>query len=166
MNLSKGAIDFIDDGYLMRLLGAAPPERSLVQDIIAKSLAKQPLSVEETAALLRTDEPELLDGVFQTAQKLKETVYGNRIVLFAPLYVGNDCVNDCSYCGFRSSNTLSVRRTLTIEELRQQVVMLEASGQKRLILVFGEHPGYDADFLAESVRAVFHAQRAWRNPQG
>ena len=83
----------------------APPERGRVQDIIAKSLAKQPLSVEETAALLRTDDPELLDSVFQTAQKLKETVYGNRIVLFAPLYVGNDCVNDCSYCGFQSSNT-------------------------------------------------------------
>ncbi len=140
MDLSKGAVDFIDDGYFMQLLAGAPPERSRVQDIISKSLAKQPLSVEETAALLRTDEPELLDSVFQTAQKLKETVYGNRIVLFAPLYVGNECVNDCSYCGFQSSNKLSVRRTLTLEELREQVMKLEASGQKRLILVFGEHP--------------------------
>jgi 2-iminoacetate synthase len=155
MDLSKGAVDFIDDGYFMQLLAGAPPERSRVQDIIAKSLAKQALSVEETAVLLRTDEPELLDSVFQTAQKLKETVYGNRIVLFAPLYVGNECVNDCSYCGFQSSNKLSVRRTLTLEELREQVLKLEASGQKRLILVFGEHPGYDADFIAESVRTVY-----------
>jgi 2-iminoacetate synthase len=155
MDLSKGAVDFIDDGYFMQLLAGAPPERRRVQDIIAKSLAKQPLSVEETAALLSTDDPELLDGVFETARKLKETVYGNRIVLFAPLYVGNECVNDCAYCGFQSSNKLSVRRTLTLEELREQVVKLEASGQKRLILVFGEHPGYDADFIAESVRTVY-----------
>jgi 2-iminoacetate synthase len=162
MDLSKGAVDFIDDGYFMQLLAGAPPERSRVQDIIAKSLAKQSLSVEETAALLRTDDPELLDSVFETARKLKETVYGNRIVLFAPLYVGNECVNDCSYCGFQSSNKLSVRRTLTLEELREQVMKLEASGQKRLILVFGEHPGYDADFIAESVRVVY----ATRNGHG
>ncbi|HTY63041.1 MAG TPA: [FeFe] hydrogenase H-cluster radical SAM maturase HydG [Acidobacteriota bacterium] len=159
MDLSKGAVDFVDDGYLTRLLSEPAPEREHVQDIIAKSLAKQPLSVEETAVLLRTDEPELLDGVFHTAQKLKETVYGNRIVLFAPLYVGNDCVNDCTYCGFQSSNKFSVRRTLTLEELREQVLKLEASGQKRLILVFGEHPNYGADFIAESVRTVYSTRK-------
>jgi 2-iminoacetate synthase len=155
LELSQGAIDFIDDGYLTQLLGGPPPERGRVLDIIAKSLAKQALTVEETAVLLRTDEPELLDNVYQTAQTLKETVYGNRIVLFAPLYVGNDCVNDCSYCGFQRSNTLSVRMTLTPAELRDQVLKLEASGQKRLILVFGEHPRYDADFIAEQVRTVY-----------
>jgi 2-iminoacetate synthase len=155
MDLSQGAVDFIDEGHFTQLLSGAPPEKGFVRDIVAKSLAKQPLSVEETAVLLRTDEPELLESVFQTAQKLKETVYGNRIVLFAPLYVGNDCVNDCSYCGFQSSNRRSVRRTLTLEELREQVVKIESAGQKRLILVFGEHPKYDADFIAESVRTVY-----------
>jgi 2-iminoacetate synthase len=162
MDLSRGAIDFIDDDYLTQLLDGAPPERQQVRDIIAKSLAKRPLTVEETAALLRTNEPELLEDVFQTAQTLKETVYGNRIVLFAPLYVGNDCINDCAYCGFQRSNELSVRRTLTPEELREQVLKLEASGQKRLILVFGEHPRYDADFIAENVRTVYGT----RNGQG
>jgi 2-iminoacetate synthase len=162
MDLSRGAVDFIDDDYLTQLLDGAPPERQQVRDIIAKSLAKRPLTVEETAALLRTNEPELLEDVFQTAQTLKETVYGNRIVLFAPLYVGNDCINDCAYCGFQRSNELSVRRTLTPEELREQVLKLEASGQKRLILVFGEHPRYDADFIAENVRTVYGA----RNGQG
>ena len=155
MELSQGAVDFIDDAYLTQLLAGLPPEPQQVRDIIAKSLAKQALTVEETAVLLRTNEPELLSDVFQTAQTLKETVYGNRIVLFAPLYVGNDCINDCSYCGFQSSNTLSVRRTLSSEELREQVLKLEASGQKRLILVFGEHPRYDADFIAEQVRTVY-----------
>jgi 2-iminoacetate synthase len=162
MDLSQGAVDFIDDNYLTQLLGGPQPDRQQVRDIIAKSFAKQALTVEETAVLLRTDEPELLNEVFHTAQTLKETVYGNRIVLFAPLYVGNDCVNDCSYCGFQSSNTLSVRQTLTPEQLHEQVMKLEASGQKRLILVFGEHPRYDADFIAEQVRTVY----ATRNGHG
>jgi 2-iminoacetate synthase len=155
IDLSKDAVDFIDDVYLSQLLSGPSPEKSLVRDVIAKSLAKQPLTVEETSILLRMDEPELLNDVFQTAQTLKETVYGNRIVLFAPLYVGNDCINDCAYCGFQCSNKQSVRCTLTPEELREQVRKLEAAGQKRLILVFGEHPRYDADFIAEQVRTVY-----------
>lgn len=155
MDLSGGAVDFIDDDYLTRLLGGPVPDRHMVEDLVAKSLARQPLSVEETAVLLRCHEPELLNRIFQAAQQLKETVYGNRIVLFAPLYVGNQCINDCVYCGFQSSNPLSVRRTLTQEGLRQQVLQLEAAGHKRLILVFGEHPQYDAGFIADQVRTVY-----------
>ncbi|MBN1566332.1 MAG: [FeFe] hydrogenase H-cluster radical SAM maturase HydG [Acidobacteria bacterium] len=158
MELSKDAVDFIDDGYLIQLLSGPPPERQQVRDIVAKSLNKQALSIEETAVLLRTNEPELLEEVFNTAHTLKETVYGNRIVLFAPLYVGNDCVNDCIYCGFRRSNPLAVRRTLTPEELREQVLKMESVGQKRSILVFGEHPKYDADFIAEQVRTVYNTK--------
>lgn len=153
--MSQNAVDFIDDAYLIRLLSSPPPGRAQVQDVMAKSLAKQPLSVEDTAVLLRTEDPELLDSIFGTAKTLKETVYGNRIVLFAPLYVGNHCVNDCAYCGFQRSNVLAIRRTLTPEELRAQVLQLEAAGHKRLILVFGEHPLYDADFIAEQVRTVY-----------
>ncbi len=155
IEISRGAVDFIDDGYLTSLLSGPEPAREEVQATVAKSLAKQPLTVEETAVLLRVREPDLLENIFQTARTLKETVYGNRIVLFAPLYVGNDCVNDCAYCGFQSTNKLAVRRTLTPEELREQVLKLEASGQKRLILVFGEHPKYDANFIAEQVRTVY-----------
>jgi 2-iminoacetate synthase len=155
MELSRGSIDFIKDEYFTQLLRGPQPDRKQVQEIIAKSLDKQPLTVEETSVLLRTDDPGLLDDVFQTARKLKETVYGNRIVLFAPLYVGNDCINDCSYCGFQRSNELSVRRTLNPEELREQVLKLESLGHKRLILVFGEHSRYDADFMAEQVRMVY-----------
>lgn len=155
ISMSQNAIDFIDDDYLTGLLSGPPPDRGQVQDIISKSLTKQALSVEETAVLLRTDDPELLDTVYGTAQKLKETVYGNRIVLFAPLYIGNNCVNDCAYCGFQRSNVLAIRRTLTPEELKEQVLKLESAGHKRLILVFGEHPLYDADFIAEQVRTVY-----------
>ncbi len=158
IEISRGAVDFIDDAYLMRLLHGPEPEREEVQGTVAKSLAKQPLTVEETATLLRVKDPDLLENIFHTARTLKETVYGNRIVLFAPLYVGNDCVNDCAYCGFQSTNKLAVRRTLTPEELREQVLKLEAAGQKRLILVFGEHPGYNANFIAEQVRTVYNTR--------
>lgn len=158
MELSKHAVDFIDDDYLGQLLNGPTPQREQVRDIIAKSLAKEPLSVEETSALVRTEDPELIDDILHAARRLKETVYGNRIVLFAPLYVGNNCLNDCAYCGFQRRNQFSVRRTLTAEELREQVLRLEAAGQKRLILVFGEHPDYDANFIAEQARIVYNTR--------
>lgn len=162
MKISKGAVDFIDDDYLTSLICGSCPDRVQVKDTIARSLAKQPLTVEETAVLLRAEDPELIDEIYQAARKLKETVYGNRIVLFAPLYIGNHCVNRCSYCGFRSDNRLALRRTLTPDEVREQVIALEAAGHKRLILVFGEHPSYGAPFIAEQVRTVY----AIRNGHG
>jgi 2-iminoacetate synthase len=96
-----------------------------------------------------------LEEIFAAARELKRTVYGNRIVLFAPLYIGNYCVNDCAYCGFHRSNRDAVRRTLSEEEIRQQVEALERKGHKRLILVFGEHPRYGPDFMAQCVRLVY-----------
>ncbi len=155
METSLRAFDFINDGYLTSLLARPRPGPGLVRDTIARSLAKQPLTVEQTALLLRADEPALLEQIFDAARTLKETVYGNRIVLFAPLYIGNRCVNRCAYCGFRSDNRLAVRRTLTSEEVREQVQALEEAGHKRLILVFGEHPAYDASFIAEQVKTVY-----------
>jgi 2-iminoacetate synthase len=126
-----------------------------VRDIIAKSLAKQPLSVEESAELVNVTDPEVVESIFEAARQLKRDVYGNRVVLFAPLYIGNECVNDCDYCGFRRSNREAVRRTLDKEELVKQVTELERHGQKRLILVFGEHPQYSAEFIAEAVATVY-----------
>jgi 2-iminoacetate synthase len=128
-----------------------------VRDVLAKSLAKEPLAVEEAAVLLAADGPDLAGEIFDAARRLKQDVYGNRIVIFAPLYVGNDCTNDCQYCAFRRSNRAAVRRTLDEEELRQQVLALEAKGHKRLILVFGEHPDYDAEFMAECMHHVYAA---------
>jgi 2-iminoacetate synthase len=126
-----------------------------VRDAIAKSLAKQSLTAEETARLVRTANPKLIEEIFDAARQLKRDVYGNRIVLFAPLYVGNSCVNDCQYCGFKRSNAEAVRRTLSPEEIRKQVEAIENAGHKRLILVFGEHPDYTADFIAGCVRTVY-----------
>jgi 2-iminoacetate synthase len=159
MALSDGGRDFIDDAYLAGLLEAPAPDAARARDIIAKALDKHPLTVEETAALLRLEAPELVEEVFEAARELKRRVYGNRIVLFAPLYIGNECINDCLYCGFRQSNKESVRATLSREALTHQVESLLDRGHKRLILVFGEHPLYDAGFIADSVRQVYSIKR-------
>ncbi|MCE5272808.1 [FeFe] hydrogenase H-cluster radical SAM maturase HydG [bacterium] len=155
MTLSDSALDFIDDARLETMLAGKRPELAQVEQIVAKSLDKQALSVEETAVLLKADQPAAVELVFAAARRLKQEVYGNRIVLFAPLYVGNHCVNDCVYCAFRRSNPESVRRTLSQPEVVRQVEALESHGHKRLILVFGEHPLYDAEFMAETVRTVY-----------
>jgi len=151
---SRSGSDFIDEGHLSGLLNKSVDEAA-VRDVIAKSMQKEPLEVEETAILLAADRPELVEQIFDAARQLKRDVYGNRIVLFAPLYIGNECTNDCSYCAFRCSNREVIRRTLDTQEIRAQVEALENVGHKRLILVFGEHPTYSPEFIARSVREVY-----------
>lgn len=154
--LSRHAEDFIDDARLERLAsGTDLVDVGHLREVIAKALDKQALTVEETAVLLHARDPELREEVFAAARDLKQRVYGNRIVLFAPLYIGNMCVNDCAYCGFQRKNKDAVRRTLGMEEIRQQVVAMEKQGHKRLIVVFGEHPRYDADFIATCIRDIY-----------
>ncbi len=155
MRLSDGAVDFIDDAHLTALVAAGPGDPARVRDVIAKALAKQALTVEETAVLLTADRPDLLEEIFAAARALKQQVYGNRIVLFAPVYIGNACVNDCSYCAFRRTNRQALRRTLTAGEVEAQVAALQRKGHKRLILVWGESPAYGPEAIAECVRAVY-----------
>jgi len=160
--LSQSAVDFIDEPYLFGLL-EQHPEVGEVRDVIAKSLAKEPLTVAETAKLLTIQQPELWEEVFDAARRLKRDVYGNRIVLFAPLYIGSECTNDCVYCAFRRSNPDVVRRTLDPNEIESQVSKLLDRGHKRLILVFGEHPRYSPEFIADCVRRVYAVKRPKAN---
>lgn len=153
--LSAGAVDFIDEPRLNELLAPERVDPGRVRAAIEKSLAKTALTVAETADLVNAVDPELVEEIFAAARRLKQDVYGNRLVLFAPLYIGNECINDCLYCAFRRSNRGEIRRTLSPEEIRQQVTALENQGHKRLILVFGEHPRYDADFIHDCVREVY-----------
>jgi 2-iminoacetate synthase len=153
--LTKDYVDFIDEPRFAALIAAGPVDPAAVRDVIAKSLAKSPLTPEETAVLLRAEDQELVEEIFAAARRLKRDVYGHRIVLFAPLYVGSRCVNECRYCAFRADNPEAVRRTLDPDEVAAQVRALENQGHKRLILVFGEHPRYDADFIADTVRRVY-----------
>lgn len=155
MTLSDGATDFIRDAELETVLACAQPEPARVREIIAKSLSKQALSLAETATLLKADDPDLTEEIFAAARQLKRDVYGNRIVLFAPLYIGNLCSNDCQYCAFRRSNPDAVRRTLSPDEIRAQVAAMQNRGHKRLIVVFGEHARYNAELIADTVRLIY-----------
>ncbi len=150
---------FIDADELHDFLDRPKPTMKQVQDIIQKSLNKNRLSLAETADLINADDPELIEQIKTGAQTLKKRIYGNRIVLFAPLYIGNKCVNNCKYCGFRTSNKDQLRTTLMDKQIVQEVEALEENGQKRLILVYGEHPEYDANFMAHTVKTVYAVKK-------
>ena len=152
-------VPFISEKEIEAILAGAQPDRALVREIIAKSLSKKRLSMQETAILVNATDPELVEEIKAGARKLKEQVYGKRIVLFAPLYVGNLCINNCEYCGFRAANKSQKRTTLSNPELIQEVEMLEEMGQKRLILVYGEHPRYTPEFIADTVRTVYKVKK-------
>ncbi len=146
---------FIDPAEIWDLLHGTPAPKERVREVISKSLDKNRLTLEETAVLINATDPEVIEEIKQGARILKERVYGPRIVLFAPLYIGNLCTNNCAYCGFKATNQQVKRITLSREELIEQVTALEDAGQKRLILVYGEHPKYDARFIAETVGIVY-----------
>ncbi|MFI3294792.1 MAG: [FeFe] hydrogenase H-cluster radical SAM maturase HydG [Rikenellaceae bacterium] len=148
---------FIDPQEIRDLLGVAPSDTQIDQ-VVALSLGKKRLSMGEVALLLNAD-PLQRERVMAAARELKQLVYGNRIVLFAPLYVGNLCSNGCTYCTFRSDNLQAIRKTLSSEELRLEVEALEDAGHKRLVLVYGEHPRYDAEFIAQSVSQTYSVRK-------
>jgi 2-iminoacetate synthase len=150
---------FIDSDEISGLLVRSLPTPEKVREILRKALSKNRLTLEETAFLANTKEPELIEEIKEAARKLKKEVYGDRIVLFAPLYVGNYCVNNCKYCGFKASNKKAQRKTLSKDELIANVEALEENGQKRLILVYGEHPSYSAEYIAETVKTVYQVKK-------
>ena len=150
---------FIDRDEIWNLINTTKPEKIRVREVISKSLDKKRLTMEETAVLINAVGTELFDEIRNGARELKEKVYGNRIVLFAPLYVGNKCTNNCQYCGFRVSNKEAIRKTLSDNEIISEVEALESNGQKRLILVYGEHPEYSAEYIAHTVKIVYGVRK-------
>ena len=150
---------FIDPDEIWSLIHTIKPDKTRVRDVIAKSLDKQRLTMSETAVLVNAAGSGLAEEIQEGAFRLKEKVYGNRIVLFAPLYIGNKCTNNCQYCGFRISNKDAVRKTLSEVEIVDEVEALEDNGQKRLILVYGEHPEYSAEYIAHTVRLVYGVKK-------
>jgi 2-iminoacetate synthase len=151
---------FIDPDEIWEYLNEAPKnDKAAVRSVIQKSLDKQRLNLRETAILINAEDPELVEEIKEGARQLKEKVYGNRIVLFAPLYIGNKCSNNCIYCGFRVTNKEAFRHTLSDEEIIREVEALEDNGHKRLILVYGEHPEYSAEYIAHTVKLVYSVKK-------
>lgn len=131
------------------------PSPQWIREILDKAKLKKGLELEEISALANTYAPELIEEIFQTAKEVKKGIYGDRIVLFAPLYITNKCVNNCLYCGFRRDNKETKRKTLSLEEIEEQVRILEGMGHKRLLLVFGEDPSINPEKMHEIIRKVY-----------
>ncbi|WP_047449715.1 [FeFe] hydrogenase H-cluster radical SAM maturase HydG [Alistipes sp. ZOR0009] len=153
------SVPFIDADEIWTYLNNASSTAEQVRAIIQRSLSKNRLSLEEVAVLVNTTDPLLIEEIKEGARELKRKVYGNRMVLFAPLYLGNLCQNNCLYCGFRSTNKDQHRVTLTKEQIIREVEALESVGQKRLVLSLGEHKNYDAAFIADCVRTVYSVKK-------
>ncbi len=129
--------------------------REEVLEILAKAKEAKGLEQAEAAALLQTEDPALLQEVFETARRVKLKIYGKRLVLFAPLYLSNHCVNNCSYCGFRRDNRLIPRKRLTPAEIQAQVSELEKLGHKRILLECGESSLSNIDYVEEAIATVY-----------
>jgi len=155
----KPMTSFIDSDEIWNYIHTTISTQEKVREIIAKSLSKKRLNLEEVAVLINADDPELIEEIKEGAKTLKRTIYGNRIVLFAPLYVGSKCANNCTYCGFRASNKEVVRKTLDDQELINEVEALEENGQKRLILVYGEHAHYSPEYIAHTVKVAYSVRK-------
>ncbi|BCS88152.1 [FeFe] hydrogenase H-cluster radical SAM maturase HydG [Pseudodesulfovibrio sediminis] len=157
MKLDTSELDnFIDEEAIWDIVNRnAVQDPVRIRDILDKAGEAKGLDLAEAACLLQVEDPELNEAIADAARRIKHAIYGNRIVLFAPLYVTNECSNRCVYCGFKETNTELIRRTLTSEELKREVAVLEDLGHKRLLLVYGEHPKFGADWIAETVRTVY-----------
>ncbi len=156
--LSEGR-DFINEDEIETLLEEnRHPDPKKLREILAKSLNLERLETHETAALLNVEDEELWEEMFATAGEVKRRVYGDRIVTFAPLYCSNYCINNCLYCGFRRDNYLQKRRRLTIEEVRREIEVLVSLGHKRLIMVYGEHPLSDVDYIVQTIQTAYETK--------
>jgi 2-iminoacetate synthase len=140
------------------LAEATTPDEVRLAELLAKARECKGLTRDEVAELLRVTAPEGVEAVFDAARYVKSRIYGERVVLFAPLYVSNDCVGDCLYCGYRRSNTELERRTLSEDEVGTEVRWLIDHGYKRLLLVFGEHPRNDVHGMVRAVEAVYNTR--------
>ncbi len=152
-------VDVVDEELLFKILEQTKdPEPQKVRAILEKALKKEGLTLEETAALLNTENRDLIEEMFNASGRIKEEIYGERLVLFAPLYLSSYCVNDCSYCGFHRSNP-APRKKLSLKEIEEETKVLIEMGHKRLLLEVGEHPRYSPiDYVVEAIRAIYAAK--------
>ena len=156
---SPHAAEFIDDGEVCATLAYAAAhadDRGLVDSILAKAKERKGLSHREAAVLLACDDPEKEREIFALAEQIKKDFYGNRIVLFAPLYLSNYCVNGCVYCPYHRQNAHIPRRKLTQEEIRAEVIALQDMGHKRLAIESGEDPKMNPlEYILESIDTIY-----------
>jgi 2-iminoacetate synthase len=148
--------NFINDDKIFDILEETQsPSSQRVKTIINKSLELKGLNPAEAAVLLNCEENVILNRIFKTAKQIKETIYGNRLVLFAPLYLSNRCVNNCLYCGFSRENLNTGTRLLDTNEIREETRALISQGHKRLLIVSAEDPAVNIDYLEKAIKTVY-----------
>ena len=156
---SEHAEEFICDEEIRDTLeysGRNKENRSLIESILNKAASLKGLTHREAAVLMDCDIPELNERLFSLAREIKEALYGNRIVLFAPLYLSNYCVNGCVYCPYHGKNREIPRKKLSQEEIAAEVRALEDMGHKRLAVEAGEDPVHNPiEYILESIKTIY-----------
>lgn len=156
---SPHAEDFIDDAEILETLDYAQKhksDRALVESLLEKAALCKGLSHREAAVLLECDIPDLNERMKSLTREIKQKFYGNRIVLFAPLYLSNYCVNGCTYCPYHAKNKHIPRKKLSQEEIRDEVIALQDMGHKRLALETGEDPvNNPLEYVLESIKTIY-----------
>lgn len=158
-NEKYNALDFIKDDEINSLIAKGKElvsDKELVKEIIEKSKSAEGLTPEETAVLLNLEDKELIEEMFKAARQVKEKLYGKRLVVFAPLYVSNYCVNNCTYCGYKHCNDELKRKKLNKEQLIEEVKVLESLGHKRIALEAGEDPvNAPLDYILDCIKSIY-----------
>ncbi|MBM6961227.1 [FeFe] hydrogenase H-cluster radical SAM maturase HydG [Bacteroides caecigallinarum] len=156
---SKKAEEFISHDEILDTLKYAEENagnRELISSIIEKARACKGISHREAALLLECNDPELLEEIFSLAKEIKQKLYGNRIVMFAPLYLSNYCVNSCVYCPYHIKNKTIARKKLSQEDIEREVIALQDMGHKRLALEAGEDPLHNPiEYILESIKTIY-----------
>ncbi|MDY3982816.1 MAG: [FeFe] hydrogenase H-cluster radical SAM maturase HydG [Veillonellaceae bacterium] len=156
---SSKAEEFISHDEIMDTLAYAEANkhnRELLDSILAKAATYKGLNHREAAVLLVCDLPEYKEKLFNLAIEIKRKIYGDRVVLFAPLYLSNYCINGCVYCPYHSKNRHIKRKKLTQDQIRQEVMALEAMGHKRIVIESGEDPlNNPLDYILDSIKTIY-----------
>lgn len=156
---SKVATEFIDDAEIRETLAYAEQNKAnfpLIDQILEKAATLKGLSHREAAVLLECEDPAYIKKIYALAMDIKKKNYGNRIVMFAPLYLSNYCVNECRYCPYHHHNKHIARKQLSQEDIVREVVALQDMGHKRLALETGEDPvNCPIEYVLESIKTIY-----------
>lgn len=163
MNIAEKNQNFINKEKLYSLIEGKIPTSFEVETILDKARELKGLSMEDVALLLRVVSHEDIQKIMNVAHYVKEEIYGKRLVLFAPVYTGNVCVNNCLYCAFRSDNKNIVRKVLNMSEIEEETRILLRDGHKRILLICGETPRNGIDYICHAIRHVYAVREGKHN---
>jgi len=149
--------DFIDDSKINELIDSnTSVSEAEVDKILNKALELKGLELADVAKLINIADDKILDKLFKVAYKIKDAIYGNRLVMFAPLYVSNHCSNNCLYCGFRTDNREMKRKCLSLDEIKEETKIILEQGHKRTLMLMGEDANEcDLDYFIDAINAAY-----------